>query len=88
MAVEVEAVAVSEEAPLALLDFRRVVVALLHGLQRLLLAERELVVLETRRGEHFAQDGEALVEVLREQVQAHAALRVASGGGEAGSEEG
>src|SRR5207245_2333957 len=59
---------VSEDAALTELDTGGVVVALRHALEELLFAQVDLVLLELRLGERLAQDREALVEVLREQV--------------------
>ena len=60
----------------------RVVVALFHRLQDLLFAQRDFVVLKTRREQNIAQNAKALIQILREQVQAHAALRAADVGAE------
>ena len=73
---------------LAVFDGRGLVVALLHGLQHLLLAQRDLVVLEPRRSQYLAQDGQPFVQVFREQVQAHAALVLADAGVELRGQEG
>ena len=75
--VRPEVFAEGQEPLLAAFDGGGFVVALLHGLQHLLLAQRDLVVLEPRRGQHLAQNGQAFVQILGQQVQAHAALVIA-----------
>ena len=50
--------------------------------KHLLFAQGDFVVLETRRGQHFAQNAQAFIEVLGEQIQADAALGVADAGAE------
>ena len=82
-----EIFAVGQEAGINLLDGGRTVVALLHGLQHLLFLQVNAVLLEPRFGQDFTQNRQPLVEVLRQQIQAHRALRAGNAGAELRREE-
>ena len=74
MPVGPEILAKSQKAALATFDGRRLVVALLHALQHLLLAKSDLVLLKARGAQNLAQDRQSFVQIFGEQVQAHATL--------------
>jgi hypothetical protein len=86
--VQPEFFTVGKEAPFALLNARRIVVALLHVLQQLLAAKLKLVILESWGGERLAQNGHAFLQVFGEQIEANGALRIAHIGVEMRGQEG
>src|SRR5580765_863132 len=53
-----------EEIVLALLDGTGIVVAFLHRLQQLLLAQSDLVILKAGHGQNLAENGKAFVDVF------------------------
>ena len=75
-----ESLALCEVIRLAIFNGGGIVVALFHGLQRLLFAQRNCVVLKSRGVKHVAQQSQTCIEILGKQVEAHAALGVADGG--------
>ena len=75
-----ELLAERKKLPFARFDVGRIVVALLHFLQHLLLAQRDFVFLKPRHGQHFAHDGETFIQVFGQHVKADAALGVADTG--------
>src|SRR6476620_9994846 len=77
----------AEEFNITPFDFGRIIVALLHALQFLLFAQRELILLKTRSREDFTKDRQTLVEILGKQTQRDRALSIANGGAEVGRKE-